>query len=477
MAGEPGARRELCMDRGGKIMLLRHTPEKISERSALTINPAKTCQPIGAMYAALGINRCLPHSHGSQGCCSYHRSALTRHYKDPIMATTSSFTEGASVFGGQANLLESIQNIFALYDPDVIAVHTTCLSEVIGDDLTQIISKAKVEGKIPSGKTVIHTNTPSFKGSHVTGFSNMTASIVGYLAEGSAGRLDQVNIIPGFVEPSDMSEIKRITAMMGIQYVMFPDTSGIVNSPMDGKFHMYPKGGATVSKIKSAGRSQMTVALGRTASLEAARLLDTKFKVPFEVLDLPIGLSATDKFVDLLRRKCGGSLTDEINTERGQLVDVITDMHQYFYRKKAALMGDPDHLLSLVQFLTDIDMQITGVVTGTPAGPKFEKRIKELAGEKVTVKSGATADLFYFHQLVKNDRPDIIFGNTYCKYIARDEDIPLVRTSFPVYDRVGHQYFPITCYRGGLRLLEMILNAFLDKQDRDAEEENFELVM
>ena len=48
-------------------MLLRHTPKEIKERSALTINPAKTCQPIGAMYAALGIHSCLPHSHGSQG--------------------------------------------------------------------------------------------------------------------------------------------------------------------------------------------------------------------------------------------------------------------------------------------------------------------------------------------------------------------------------------------------------------------------
>ncbi len=36
-------------------MLLRHTPTEIKERSALTVNPAKTCQPIGAMYAALGI--------------------------------------------------------------------------------------------------------------------------------------------------------------------------------------------------------------------------------------------------------------------------------------------------------------------------------------------------------------------------------------------------------------------------------------
>jgi nitrogenase molybdenum-iron protein beta chain len=35
----------------------------------------------------------------------------------------------------------------------------------------------------------------------------------------------------------------------------------------------------------------------------------------------------------------------------------------------------------------------------------------------------------------------------------------------------------MTGYRGGLRLLEKILDAFLDRQDRDAAEENFELVM
>jgi nitrogenase molybdenum-iron protein beta chain len=85
--------------------------------------------------------------------------------------------------------------------------------------------------------------------------------------------------------------------------------------------------------------------------------------------------------------------------------------------------------------------------------------------------------MFFFHQLVKNERPDLIFGNTYAKYIARDEDIPLIRMGFPIYDRVGHQYFPITGYPGALRLLERMLNALLDRQDRDAPEESFELVM
>jgi nitrogenase molybdenum-iron protein beta chain len=442
-------------------MLLRHTPQELSERTALTVNPAKTCQPVGAMYAALGIHNCLPHSHGSQGCCAYHRSALTRHYKEPVMATTSSFTEGASVFGGQANLMEAINNIFTIYGPDVIAVHTTCLSEVIGDDLPQIINKALAEGKIPKGKKVIHTNTPSFKGAHVIGFANMVQSMVQYLAQSTGKTANRVNIIPGFVEPSDMTEMRRIATEMGIKTVMFPDTSGVLDGPLDGKFHMYPKGGATVDQIASAGDSSFTVALGPTASLPAAKLLDTKCKVPYGNIDLPIGLRATDTFVDLLRTTAGVSVPEGLMVERGQVVDVIADMHQYFYGRKVALVGDPDHLLSLAQFLTDMDMEVLYAVTGTPSGPAFERRMREFTGERTVIKHGLGADMFQFHQLVKNGKPDLIFGNSYAKYIARDEDIPLVRIGFPIYDRVGHQYFPITGYRGALRLLEKILDALL----------------
>jgi nitrogenase molybdenum-iron protein beta chain len=115
-------------------------------------------------------------------------------------------------------------------------------------------------------------------------------------------------------------------------------------------------------------------------------------------------------------------------------------------------------------------------VTGTP-GKRFAARIKELTAESpfpVNVK--VPGDMFLLHQWIKNDPVDLIIGNSYCKYIARDEDIPLVRHGFPILDRVGHQYFPTVGYKGGLRLLEKILDALLNRMDRDAPEESFELV-
>ncbi len=457
-------------------MLLRHTPKEISGRAALTINPAKTCQPIGAMYAALGIHGCLPHSHGSQGCCAYHRSTLTRHYKEPISAATSSFTEGASVFGGQANLLQAIDNIFSVYDPEVIAVHTTCLSETIGDDLKQIRIKAEKEGKIPAGKTVLGANTPSYVGSHVTGFSNMVKSMAG-LAEPTGKKNGKVNVIPGWVEPCDMEELKRLMSLIGVRFIMFPDTSGVLNGPLSGEYAMFPEGGVTVRELRSAGDSIGTLALGEWCSADAARWLDARHKVPCSVLDMPFGLAATDRFIDALRTIAGVSIPEQVSHERGQLVDMISDMHQYFYSRKVALAGDPDQLISMTEFLVSLDMCPVHIVTGTP-GRKFEERIREITGEvPCTVNVRAGGDMFLLHQWIKNEPVDLLIGNTYCKYIARDEDIPLVRWGFPILDRQGHQYFPTVGYKGGLRILEKILGVLLDRQDRDAPEKSFELVM
>jgi nitrogenase molybdenum-iron protein beta chain len=431
------------------------------------------------MYAALGIHGCLPHSHGSQGCCAYHRSTLTRHYKEPVMAATSSFTEGSSVFGGQSNLVQAVNNIFSIYEPEVIAVHTTCLSETIGDDIPQIIRKATEDGKIPEGKYVIHCNTPSYVGSHVTGFSNMCKGMVDYFAEQTEDKLRTINILPGWIEPGDMRQIKALCKEMGVSTIMFPDTSDVLDAPQSGKHEFFPRGGTTVEQLKKTGASSATIALGPLCSGAAAKALDAKCKVPCHELDLPIGLKATDRFINTLRKVARVEVPASITDERGRLVDMITDMHQYLYGKRVALWGDPDQLVSLAEFLADCDMKPVYLVTGTP-GKAFERRIESVLDGRcpeAKVVQGPCADMFLMHQWIKNEPVDLLMGNTYLKYIARDEDIPLLRWGFPILDRQGHQYFPTVGYKGGLRLLEKILGLLLDRKDRDDPEQTFELVI
>ena len=457
--------------------MLDYTPKEIKERSALVVNPAKTCQPIGAMYAALGIHKCLPHSHGSQGCCSYHRMHLTRHYRDPIMASTSSFTEGACVFGGKSNLSKGLENIFKIYNPDIVAVNSTCLSETIGDDMGEIIKDTMP--KLPEGKIVIHANTPSYAGSHVTGFANMAKAMVTYLSKSSGDDKDEtINVVPGFVEPCDMKEIKRILTLLGAKYIMFPDTSEVVNAPMTGRYEMYPEGGTKIADIERSGNSQVTLALGRFASKDAAYELEKKCDVPSRVMKLPIGIEATDAFIMNVIEMTGASVPKELETERGQLVDLMIDVHNHYHGKQVAVFGDPDTVIAMCEFIVSLGMIPKHVLTGTP-GKVFDKKITEIllaAGiTDANIKSGS--DLMLLHQWIKNDPVDMIIGNTYGKYIARAEDIPLVRIGFPIMDRIGHSYFPTVGYTGAIRLIEKISTAFLDKYDRECAEEDFELVL
>jgi hypothetical protein len=75
-----------------------------------------------------------------------------------------------------------------------MAVHTTCLSETIGDDLPSFI----MQSEVPEGKVVIHANTPSYVGSHVTGFSNMCKAMVSYLAVSNGEpKKARANVLPG----------------------------------------------------------------------------------------------------------------------------------------------------------------------------------------------------------------------------------------------------------------------------------------
>jgi nitrogenase molybdenum-iron protein beta chain len=454
--------------------MLDLTPRVPVERSALRVNPCKTCQPVGALYAALGVHRCMPHSHGSQGCASYHRTFLTRHFKEPAIASSSSFTEGASVFGGGANLRAAVKNIFDIYRPDVIAVHTTCLSETIGDDLNAYI----LEMDIPEDKIVVHANTPSYVGSHVTGYANMLSGFIRYLADPRAPENGRIAVFPGFVNPGDIREIKRILALMGLPAIVFPDQSGVMDAPMTGVYEMYPRGGATLEDIRALGGCAKTLALGFFACDGPADALEKKCAVPYVTLPLPLGLAATDAFVMAAAEASGREVPGELEEERGRLVDLMLDANPYFYKKKAAIYGDPDTVIGLTSFALELGMQPRYVLTGTP-GEAFTRAVRERleahGADECAVKAGA--DLFELHQWIKNEPVDLLLGTSYGKQIAKAEDIPLVRAGFPVLDRYGHAYLPLLGYRGGIHLAEKIAGALMDRQDRDCADEDLEVVM
>ncbi|KFD41634.1 nitrogenase molybdenum-iron protein subunit beta [Peptococcaceae bacterium SCADC1_2_3] len=452
--------------------MLNYTPKEIVERKALVINPAKTCQPLGAILASKGIHNCMPLTHGSQGCSSYLRMLLSRHYREPSIAATSSFTEDTVVFGGRSNLREAIENVIALYRPQVIAISTTCSTETIGDDVVSFMEEIKQESFFDPRIKVVISNTPSYVGSHITGYDNMVKSMAQiFPVKGEPN--GKLNIIPGFIEPGDIREIRRLLAVMGVQSIVFPDTTDVFDAPLTPESGgLYPPGGATIPDLEDTANSLGTIALGKCAGSSGALVLKGRFGLPAVIGPTPIGIANTDALVMNISRLTGAAIPKELEDERGRVVDMMTDAHPHFHGKRVAVFGDPDLVGGIVSLLVGLGMEPVFALTGTP-DKQFISEINQLAPECEAI----IGDLFLLHQKIKNKPVDLLIGNSHGKYIARAEDIPLVRAGFPITDRANLHYFPMVGYAGVARLIEIIGNTLLERLDRDADDSHLELIL
>jgi nitrogenase molybdenum-iron protein beta chain len=450
--------------------------EKNFAREALTVNPAKACQPLGAVFAALGFEGTLPFVHGSQGCVAYYRSHFSRHFKEPCSCVSSSMTEDAAVFGGLNNMIDGLANSYALYKPKMISVSTTCMAEVIGDDLNAFIKGAKEKGSVPAEFDVPFAHTPAFVGSHITGYDNVMKGIFEHFWDGKAGTAPKLERVPngkinffgGFdgYTVGNLREIRRIFELMGIEYTILGDASDLWDTPADGEFRMYD-GGTTLEDAANALHAKATVSMQEFCTEKTlAYIADKGHEVA--AFNHPVGVEATDKFIMELSRLSGKPIPEALAKERGRLVDAISDSSAHIHGKKFAIYGDPDLCLGLAGFLMELGAEPVHILS-TNGGKAWEAKANALLasspfGKNCHVYPGR--DLWHMRSLLFTEPVDFLIGNTYGKYLERDTGTPLIRIGFPIFDRHHHHRYPVWGYQGGLNVLVTILDKIFDEIDR-----------
>jgi nitrogenase molybdenum-iron protein beta chain len=451
------------------------------KREALTVNPAKACQPLGAVLCALGFEKTLPYVHGSQGCVAYFRTYFNRHFKEPIACVSDSMTEDAAVFGGQKNMYDGLENAKALYKPDMIAVSTTCMAEVIGDDLNAFIGNSRNEGHIPRDYPVPYAHTPSFVGSHVTGWDNMFEGIARYFTlnhmEGKkVGSNGKINIVPGFeTYLGNFRVVHRMLDEMGVAHTMLSDPTEVLDTPADGTFRMY-SGGTTQDEVKDAPNAITTFLMQPMQLEKTKKLVEGTWNQDVPKLDIPMGLEWTDEWLMKVAEVSGKPIAESLVKERGRLVDMMTDSHTWLHGKRFALYGDPDFTMGMVKFLLELGAEPVHVVcnNGSKKWDKAMKKLLESSPYGVNCKAYAGADLWHLRSLVFTDKPDFIIGNSYGKFIQRDTlhkgkefEVPLIRMGFPIFDRHHLHRMTTLGYEGAMYMLTTLVNAVLERLDEE----------
>jgi nitrogenase molybdenum-iron protein beta chain len=455
--------------------------EKNFNRKAIVINPERACQPLGAVLCAAGFENTMPFVHGSHGCVAYYRNSLSRHFREPIAAVSTSLTEDGAVFGGQANALEGFKNATDLYKPKMFAVSTTCMSEIIGDDLASIVGNAREKGRLPEDILAPYANTPSFVGSQLEGYDNMLIAIIESLAEKPTPekeKTDIINIIPGFdTTIGNINEIKRILKIFGAKSLVLADYSNTLDYPLNGEYKLYPDGATKLEDVKTCLNNKATIALQRYSTKKTVAALSEKLGQDVKVVSGPIGINYTDDFLMTVSEISELEIPKELEDERGRAIDCMTDAQQYIHGKKFAIFGDPDMLVGLTSYLLEMG-GIPKYVLCSNGNEEFKKEIEDLF-EKYSVNEGNVyidKDLWHLRSLLMTDKADMLIGPSHGKFAARDAGIPHIRIGYPIFDRVNIHRYPLYGYTGIVNLTTWIVNKFLDILDDTSDDAHFELL-
>jgi nitrogenase molybdenum-iron protein beta chain len=363
----------------------------------------------------------------------------------------------------------------------MIAVSTTCMAEVIGDDLNAFIGNARKAGHIPEEFPVPFAHTPSFVGSHTTGWDNMFEGFQRFftlnaMADKVVGSNGKINIVPGFeTYLGNFRVMHRMMKEMGVEYSLLSDPTEVLDTPADGEYRMYD-GGTTIAEMKDAPNAIDTLCLQPWQLVKTRKFVETVWKQPTSHISIPMGLEWTDDFLMKVSELTGKPIPESLAKERGRLVDMMTDSHAWLHGKRFALWGDADFVLGMVKFLMELGAEPTDILCHH-ANKRWKKEMEKLLASSPYGKSAVVHighDLWHFRSLMFTNKPDFMIGNSYGKFIQRDTlhkgkefEVPLIRIGFPIFDRHHLHRMTTMGYEGAMYMLTTLVNAVLERLDEE----------
>lgn len=425
-------------------------------------NPCNMCMPMGGILALKGIENTMVVLHGSQGCSTYMRRHISEHFNEPVDVGSSSLNEKGTIYGGEKNLKQALDNVRKVYNPGVIGILTTCLAETIGEDIGRFAEEYRQE-KAEEDFSLVTASTPGYGGTHAEGYFFTARRILTCLTKESE-KHNKINLIVPNISPADIREIKRILNLMEIEYTLFPDFSDTMDRPFQRPYRKMTPEGTKIADIRKMSGAPATLQLGVTVedALSPGKYLADTFGVPLYNLPLPIGLENTDRFMEVLQEVTGKVLPDSLQQERGRLLDGMIDSHKYNFMGRAVLFGEPELVYALARTCMENGIHPVVVATGSRTGKLAELLQPYIEAEPEPVQILSGTDFALIRRYGEAAEANVAIGDSTGRYLEEKAGIPLIRIGFPILDRMGGHRLLSVGYTGTMAFLDRVTNTLLD---------------
>lgn len=421
---------------------------------------------LGGLQSVLAIDRAIPVLHAGPGCGQKLWGAIGLQnggqgsgYAGGHTVPCTNATERDVVFGATDKLEEVIENTFKVIDADFFAVLTGCTSDIVGDDVGDVVRRFQKQGK-----PIVWAETGGFKGSNFIGHELVLDAIFDQYLQPAAGTIPGLVNIWAVVPYQDpfwtgvYSELAELLRSIGL-------TPNIIFGP-----------GGGVNALDRVTAAQFNLLISPWVGLKGVQQLQEKFGTPFlHYPVLPIGPTETGKFLR--------TVAEFADLDRNKVEQYIKERenHYYHFIERAAevlletrflprhftTVTDSTYGLALAKFLVS-DLGLIPdrlyVVDGIPDHLQEEVRgyFKDLGegiGAEVTFTPDGGAVQNELRATKFRSRP-LILGSAWERTLAKELNGFLLSVSMPVSDRLVFDRSYVG-YTGGLRLVEDIYSAIL----------------
>jgi nitrogenase molybdenum-iron protein NifN len=420
-------------------------------------NPQKNSPALGATLAYMGINGLLALLHGSQGCSTFIRLQLSRHFKEPIPLNSTALLEDSAIFGGWDHLKKGLAKAIDKFQPQIVGVMSSGLTETYGDDMESALAELRNERPDLKDFPVVLSRTPDYRGSMQEGYQETVLSLLKtFLASStvnspiprgiSDSSLPAVAIFPGVhLTPGDVLELKEIVTLFGFQPIVFPDLS----TSLDGHTELDPapivQGGTTLDEILKLPSCIAAFSLGLSMKTVGQYFVE-RYPVPHIHIPSLTGVKATDLFVVALANLAKKPIPAKLQHERSQLLDMYADYHDQIGEKRISLALETDLLYSLATALLEMGAKISVALGASEQGAKdFPVEIPIQVGDLEDLEDQASGT-------------DLMIANSNGRQAASALKLPHLRAGLPVFDRAGENLKVWIGYRGTRQFLADVLN-------------------
>lgn len=322
------------------------TVETFKREEKVGFEPGKAQTVICKLYGIGRVFENVKNSvtliHGPKGCANYlqiEALCISRSLYPAILSTN--VTESDIILGTEDILRRAIREAADIYKPDLIAVLTTCATDIIGEDYSAVINEMQDEVDCK----LLYKPGGGFIAAYDQGYYDGYEMLVnGVMEAPTKKKKSYVNLL-GDLRPggSDNLELRRLIEAIGL------------------KFNYNIVAGSTVEEIRTSQEAELNIGKCNPTSDRIGQLIESKFGTPHLSPPNPVGIRQTKQWLMQLAEFFGREKEAKkfIEKEMAELNPIIDRVRRKVGGKKVAIMCGPGKLPGLTTLFLELDMEPT----------------------------------------------------------------------------------------------------------------------